>query len=192
MNIPTRTLIAAAIGLAFSASAMAGMTKAEYTSSKDTIEADYKSAKAGCEPLAANAKDICIVDAKGKETVARAELHAAYKPSTKARYDVRLAKAQAEFNLAKEKCDDQAGNAKDVCVKQAESAHTAADADAKASMKTTKARTEAKEKIADAHKDAAADKRDAQYAVAKEKCDALSGSAKDSCMNEAKALYGKS
>jgi hypothetical protein len=192
MKTRTLTVLAAAIGLAFSASAMAGMSKAEYKSSKETIEASYQSAKAGCDPLLANAKDICRVDAKGKEAVALSELQAAYKPSNKARYDVRLAKAQAQFSYAKEKCDDLAGNTKDVCVKEAEAARTTANADAKASMKTTKARANASEKIADARKDASEDKREAQYKVAKEKCDALAGGAKDACVNEAKVLYGKS
>ena len=42
-----------------------------------------------------------------------------------------IAKAEAEYAVAKERCDDQAGNAKDVCVKEAKSAQTAAKANAR-------------------------------------------------------------
>ena len=111
-----------------------------------------------------------------------------------------VAKAQAAYSVAKEKCDDKADNDKKVCVKEAKAAETRAKADAKAEMKTadanksaneksTAARKEAKQTGADARKDAAADKRSADYAVAKAKCDALAGDAKDRCMNEAKARY---
>ena len=192
MNRSTITAIAAAVSLAFSACAMASsMTKYEYKAGKKGIEADYTSMKSGCDPLIANAKDICKAEAKGKENVALAELEAAYKPTAKTRNDVRIAKADANYAVAKEKCDDLAGNTKDVCMKEAKAAHVAAIADAKVQLKTTDANQTAHEKIADVRKDAAADKRDAEYAVAKEKCDALKSDAKDQCVKEAKSRYGK-
>jgi hypothetical protein len=99
------TVCAAAIGLAFGTTAIAGtmMSKPDYKAAKKSIEADYKAAKAACDPLTANAKDICKAEASGKEHVALAELEAAYKPSDKARYEVRLAKADAVYAVAKEK-----------------------------------------------------------------------------------------
>jgi hypothetical protein len=45
---------------------------------------------------------------------------------------VRTAKADAAYELAKEKCDDLSGNAKDVCQKDAKAAQASAKADAKA------------------------------------------------------------
>ena len=61
------TLLIAAM-LAFSASqAMASMTKADYTAGKTSISATYKADKAACASLAANAKDVCIEEAKAKE-----------------------------------------------------------------------------------------------------------------------------
>lgn len=197
-------LITLAVALAFSTGAIAEtMSKADYTAAKDKIATEYKSAKAGCDSLSGNAKDICSADAKGKDRVALAELETTYKPSAKNRYEARVAKAEADYAVASERCDDLAGNAKDVCMKEAKAAQTAALADAKAQMKTSDASATANEKSADAHsdatkqsvdarKDAAADKRDAEFAVAKEKCDTYSGSAKDSCLNQAKARFGKS
>jgi hypothetical protein len=190
-KILTMTAIAAATALALGASA-AGMSKPEYVASKDRIAAEYKTAKAGCESMSANAKDVCVAQAKGGEKVALAELAASYQPTVKARYDLRLARAEADYSVAKEKCDDQSGNAKDVCVKEAQAVHTAAKADAKAQMKTTDAKVAAGKEIAEARKDANAVKRDADYALAREKCDALAGAAKDVCVGSAKANFGKS
>ena len=191
-RILTMTAIAAAIAATFGGPATAGMSKPDYLASKDRIAAEYKTAKAGCDPLSSNAKDVCMAQAKGGEKVAQAELTASYQPTVKARYDVRLARAEADYSVAKEKCDDRAGNAKDVCVKEAQAVRTTAKADAKAHMKTTDAKVAAGKEISAAQKDASADKRDADYAVAKEKCDALAGAAKDACVGSAKANFGKS
>jgi hypothetical protein len=200
----TLTVAATALGLAFGASASAGnMTKSQYTAARNDIQAAHKSAKAACDPLQANAKDICVAQAKGKEKVALAELGARYKPSQESRYEARVAKGDAEYAVAKERCDDLADNAKDVCRKQAQAAHIAAKADAKAQMKTVEANRAAGEKtakageqatreIAEAHNAAALDKRDAEYAVAKEKCDALAGTPRDTCIADAKARFGRS
>lgn len=150
MNRLHITAIAAAIALAFSAGAIAaqGMSKDEYKAGKDKIATEYKSDKASCGSLSGNAKDVCMAEAKGKEKVAKAELEARYKPSERARYAVNVAKAEADYAEAKEKCDDQAGNDKKVCVKEAKAAEARAKADAKAQMKTADANKPAKEKSA--------------------------------------------
>lgn len=171
--------LAIAVGLALSTGAMA-LSKDEYKASKERIESAYKSEKAGCESQSKNAKDICEAKAKGQEKVALAELEESYKPGQKSHNEVRIAKADAVYAVAVEKCDDQSGNAKDVCVKEAKANHVAAKADAKATGK-----------VIDAHKDASVDKREAELKLANAKCDALSGAAKDSCLTEAKAHYGK-
>jgi hypothetical protein len=200
----TISMVAVAIGLAFSCGAIAqSMSKDEYKASTDTIVAESKAAKASCGSLSANAKDVCMAEANGKEKVAKAELEARYKPSERTSHAARVAKAQADYVVAREKCDDKAGNEKDVCVKEAKAAETRAKADAKAQMKITQANKDAKETSgearmkaaetgANARKVAAEEKRDADYAVAKEKCDVYAGGAKDYCVNQAKARFGKS
>ena len=197
------SVIVLAIGLAFSAGAMAeSMTKNQYKSDVKSIESEYKVDKAGCDSFARNAKDICVAEAKGKQSVAKADLEANYKPSIKTRYDARVAKAKADYSVAIEKCDDKAGNDKDVCVKEAKATKVHQIADAKAQMKTSKANTVANEESADAkanatekktdaHKDAATDKRAADYVVAKEKCEVLAGTAKNMCMSDAKVRFGQ-
>ena len=53
------------------------------------------------------------------------------KNTPEARRDAAKKKAEAEYNVAKEKCDDLSGNAKDVCVKDAKAARAAAESQAK-------------------------------------------------------------
>jgi hypothetical protein len=169
----------------------AEMTKAEYKAGKDRIDVDHKAAKETCKSLAANAKDVCMLQAEGKAKVGKADLEAVYQPSVKHRYNAAAARAKADHAVAKERCDDAAGNVKDVCVKEAKAAEVAALADAKAQMKVTDANNTATEKKFDAKKDAASDKRDAEYAVAKEKCGTFSSDAKTRCLDDAKAAYGR-
>ena len=199
----TKTTIAVAISLTFSAGAMAQtISKKDFKNSMGSIETQYKSDKTSCESLSGNANDVCMAKAKGKEKVAKAGLEARNKNTNQARYEALVTKAEADYSVVKEKCDDHAGNVKDVCLKQAKAAEIAAKADAKSQMKiseankkaneeSAKARKEANDESADARRNAATEKRNADYSVAKEKCDALAGGAKDSCMNEAKALYNK-
>ena len=192
------------VSLAFSAGVMAqNITRTEYKAGQDRISKDYKQAKAGCDGLSGNTEDICNVEAKGNEKVALAELETQYKPSVKNHYNLRVARAEADYAVANERCDDSAGNVKDVCVEEAKAAETAAKADAKAQMKTSDAnaaaskksvaaRREANEESSAARSDASADKLEAEYTVAKEKCDAFAGGAKDTCLDRAKMNFGKS
>ena len=203
MNKFNMTAIAAAISIVFSTGVMAqSMSKDTYKADEDRIAAEYTTAKTHCDSLSGNTKDICIAEAKGKEKVAKAELEARYEPTTKNHYKAQVAKAEADYAVANEKCDDQVGNDKDVCVKEAKAVETRIKADAEAKMKTSEANQTANEKSAEAgvkaraegteaHEEAATDKRDANYAVAKEKCDALESDAKDRCVADAKMKYSK-
>ena len=130
------TLIALAAGVTFSLAAQAqSLTKAEYKSEKDKISATYKTERAACNADKGNAKDICIELAKGKEKVDKANLEERYKPSEKTQHNARMAKADAEYAVAKERCDDQSGAAKDKCTAEAKTAHTKAKEEAKAPKK---------------------------------------------------------
>lgn len=206
--------IALAIGFVFSTGGMAEiMTKSQYQSQEKGIEADYKVDQEACNSFSSNAKDICLAEAKGKENIAKSELQVSFKPSTKSRYQASVTKAEADYAVAIERCDDKAGNEKDVCVKEAKSAKIHHIADAKTQMKSKQANAEARETASDAQTEAneksddanmkasktkaevrtngRMEKRDADYAVAKEKCDALAGSVKDHCVADAKSRFGQ-
>jgi len=155
-------------------------------------EAQYRTAKATCDALAGNAKDICIEEAKGNERIAKAEAEAAYDSTPRMREKARVVRADAAYEVAKEKCDDLSGNPKDVCIKEAKAAHVKALADARVDRAAADERRGGSEKTMAARREATEDKRDADYKVAIEKCDALAGAAKDNCVRDAKVRYGKS
>ncbi|HEV7856837.1 MAG TPA: hypothetical protein VGO72_07750, partial [Herminiimonas sp.] len=129
-----------------------------------------------CNSLKDNAKDICQKDAKAARVKTEAEAEANYKGTAKAHKKALMDIADANYAVAKEKCDDLKGNDKDVCVKEAKAAKTNAEADAKAGKK-----------VSDARKDAREDKTDAAVSVQKEKCDALTGADKSRCTANANA-----
>lgn len=170
----------------------APISKDAYDTIVKNADMQYKTEKDACASRSGNAKDICLAEASGKEKVAKADAEAAYKNTPKLREDARDTRAEATYNVSKEKCDELSGNPKDVCVKEANAVLVKAKADAKVERVAAETRLDADTKQADARSEAAKNKRDADYKVAIEKCDALAGTAKDSCVSGAKVQYGKS
>lgn len=193
MNTRKLTVLSAAIGLAMSAGAMGGtLSEAQYKSAAQVISARHASDEASCQALAGNTKDVCLAEANGRESVAKAELEATHESSNQHRYDVSMAKAGAAYAIANEKCDEFAGNAQDVCRTEAQSTEVAAKAEAERVQTTADANATARDATSDADKKAATETRDAAYAVAKEKCDSLAAAAQATCIQEAKARHGQS
>ncbi len=180
-----RNLLALAVSLAVSAGALAdGTSKDDYKAGSELIEARYDVDKAGCAPLAGNAQDICLAEAKRRQQITTAELEARHEPTRETHHDAHIVKAEADYEVAKERCDNLAGNTKDVCMKEAKAAKTITETDADGEHKTAQAQAKADEKSADAVEDA-------QHKVAREKCDNYAGNAQDLCLSEAKAGVGQ-
>jgi hypothetical protein len=117
------------------AASMAGaqtsrISDSEAAAAKSAIEADYKAARAACDRMSGNAKDLCMAAAGGGEKVAKAELEHRRSGSAADARKVALARADADFDLAKERCDDFGGPDKDVCMKRAQDSYARAKADA--------------------------------------------------------------
>lgn len=127
------TALIASAGLAVSGATLAAdaMSKDAYKAEKDKIDATYKAEKERCDALSGNKKDICQAEAKGHHEVAKAELDARNKATPAAQRDVAMKKADADYEVAKERCDDLSGNAKDVCMKDAKAARERARASVK-------------------------------------------------------------
>jgi hypothetical protein len=179
-NLHSKSTLMLATLLCLPSAFAASMTQAEFSAGQTRIGAELKADKVACDRLAGNTKDICVEEAKAKDKIGLAELTANYSGTAADQNKLLVARAEAAYAVAKEKCDDQAGNAKDVCVKEAKAVETKALADAKMGKQISAARS-----------DAASDKRDADYKLAVEKCDVLAGDAKTSCVNAAKSQYGK-
>ena len=177
---PVMRALAVCIGtLAFASGSYAAGDKTAYDSAKASAKSTYEAAKAKCDAMSGNAKDICVAEAKAARIKTEVNAEAAYKGTPKAREHAVHEIAEADYQVAKERCDDKTGNDKDVCIKVAKAAMTKAKADAKATRVST-----------DAKVDASKDKREADYKVAAEKCDAMTGDAKSACVKAAKAKYG--
>jgi hypothetical protein len=174
------TVAVCSANVLFAVNAHAELSREEVKTQKNQIETTYKSDKESCGSLSGNSKDICMEVAKGHEKTAKAELE--YRQSGKQSDYVDWSKARinADYSVAKEKCDDLSGNQKDVCVTSA-----------KSERKKAMANVELMKDTQDAKQDAVNDKQKADYKVAAEKCNALSGDAKDSCVEQAKMQYGQ-
>lgn len=173
-------LLVAALCCNGAASAVDSEVKAAYVQAKNTAGATYKAARARCEAITGNPKEVCVEEAKSARVRAEEDANALYKNTLKAYTASRLKIAAANYDLDKAKCGALAGNDKDVCISQAKATLVAAQADAKADKRAIEARTGARD-----------DKRTAQYKVALEKCDAFAGAVKESCVTAAKSQYGK-
>lgn len=150
MNKIKFSAVTLATCLIFSVTAMAeSMTRNQYLSQKKSIKSEYKSAQAVCDSLTGNANDICIAEAKGNSSIANAELKFNYKPSAKSRFGLSIAKADAEYAVTAEKCNDMAVKARGVCVKEARAIQIQQINDAKVQAKTMKPNTAANKKLPD-------------------------------------------
>jgi len=176
-RIAAATLLTCTLAPAWAAS----MAPAELRAAKDRVEATYKADKAACKSVSDNARDICQAEAKGREQVALAEIEYGQTAKQADAAKVGLARADGEFAVAKERCDDLAGQPKSLCRTEAKATHTKAQADAK--LATT---------VGDAKSEARQDKMAAERKVAAEKCDALAGDAKGACLADVKARFDKS
>jgi len=162
--------------------AYAASSEAEdaYRTTKNSASESYKVAREKCNQMSGNPKDLCIEEAKAAEVRSKADAEAKYKNTPKAYTDARIAIADADFSVAKERCNAKAGDAKKLCLEEARAAHTKTVVDAKAGKE-----------IREVQKDANEDKLDADYKVDVERCERMGGSTKDACVASAKAKYGK-
>jgi uncharacterized protein with LGFP repeats len=90
---------------------MARLNEARY-------EARYEVAKEMCDDQAGNAKELCLTQASAERDKAKANVQMA-KDVTEARRDADATKAEADYKVARERCDTMSGNAKDACVASA-------------------------------------------------------------------------
>ena len=114
MGIRELRLLGLAAGLAFGTAANAdGMTYAQYESEEKDLGARFEEAGTRCDAYVANARDVCLAEARGRQSVAQAELRAQYQPGARNLRRVLRARADALYAVAIERCDDEEGEDKD-------------------------------------------------------------------------------
>jgi hypothetical protein len=127
---PIRLLCCAALALAAAgarADVAPPMTKEEFKAEEKQVEQQAKAERKACARLRDNARDVCELEARGREKAALAKLLARFEPSPDNDKEAKLAQADAAYAVAKERCDDAAkGKPRDTCRAQAKHAHESA------------------------------------------------------------------
>ena len=109
------------------------MSRADYDQARRMIEAEARTAIAQCRPLEGRDKDVCKAQARGEERVGKAELDARYRGTVAAESDARLARAKAQYEVARAGCADRSGEERGACLKAARAEKARALADARPS-----------------------------------------------------------
>lgn len=182
MRTPNMVLLfgAALLWAAGHAHAATPEAKLAYQQARDAAGAAYKDARARCDAITGNPKDVCVAEAKAQRVQAEETARARYEDTLKAYTRARVRIASSNYERDQAHCAGMTGNARDVCKAQAKAALVAAEADARANQKTIEARNEARE-----------EKLSAAWRVEMEKCDAYAGAAKEQCVSAARTAFNR-
>jgi hypothetical protein len=138
---PVKASLFVACLLAFSSTyAQDKMSKDDFKAAKDKITAEYKAAKELCKPMKDNAQDVCEKEAKAKEKIALAELDFNRTGKDSDRIKLARVKAEQDYAVAKEKCEDMKGDQQTACKKEAKAMEDKAKAELKADKKVAEAK----------------------------------------------------
>ncbi|WP_413673831.1 BON domain-containing protein [Massilia cellulosiltytica] len=184
------TLLATAAGASFAAAPTAALNHdpATYRNLTQKAESEYRAAAAKCDARSGNDKDICMADARLARTRTEADALSKYNNTAAGRARTRTNVADAEYDLAKAKCDAKSGADKDSCMDNAKSVHTAALADAKADRAgtTSSGASGGGSQASGGGLVTSTDTRDPAKAAAVDKCAQMGADAKMGCLVETK------
>jgi len=190
------TLLATAAGASFAAAPTAALNHdpATYRNLTQKAESEYRAATAKCDAKSGNDKDVCMAEARLARTRTEADALSKYNNTAAGRARARTNLADAEYDLAKARCDAKSGADKDSCMDNAKSVHTAALADAKAARteRTTatgssgSGMTGAGGATASGGLVTGTETRDQAKAAAVDKCARMGADAKTGCLVETK------
>ena len=102
------------------------MSREQKNAAEQAIEAQAKADKKACQSLSGNAEVVWDARAKAKEKTAKAELDFRVSGSDRDRAKAAQVKAEGEYEVAKERCEDQQGDAQKMCKDQAKQSYQAA------------------------------------------------------------------
>lgn len=192
------TLLATAAGASFAAAPTAALNHdpATYRNLTQKAESAYRAATAKCDAKSGNDKDVCMAEARLTRTRTEADALSKYNHTAASHAKARANVADAEYDLAKAKCDAKSGADKDSCMDNAKSVHTAALADVKAERSERATATGSSGGGATGASGGGntgsgglvtgTDTRDPAKAAAVDKCAQMNGDAKTSCLVETK------
>src|SRR5438067_12988935 len=117
------TLLATAAGASFAAAPTFGLNHdpATYRNLTQKAGAAYNAAVGKCAAMKGSDEEICMADARLTRTRAEADALARYNTSPASQVKIRTELANAEYDLAKARCDAKSGADKDDCLNNAKS-----------------------------------------------------------------------
>jgi len=115
---PMIAILAATLSVAAYSTLVQANPEADYEAAAKQAKADYTAAKEACQSMKGNDKDVCLKQAKADYTAAT-ENAKVEKKSSEAQADAGKATMEADYKVAKEKCDALSGDAKSACLAQA-------------------------------------------------------------------------
>jgi hypothetical protein len=112
------------------------MSPVDYSAAKTAIEGDLRGALTKCRDLEDQGKDICKAQARANERIRKADLEADYRGTVAAAADAKLARAKAQYDVARVKCGGEHGEGKLSCLRSARSDKAKALSEAKLASTT--------------------------------------------------------
>lgn len=155
------------VAISVTAAEKTEQTKSTLNTSQAGADAAYDAARLRCRELLGNDRDICVQTAKADRTKANGDAKAKFRGTGEAKLEAREDAIDANFKVAKEKCDSLTGSANDVCSAEAKATHAKAEAALEADEKSMQA----------------------EYKVAKAHRATLPHAARRSCLKEAKIKF---
>ena len=113
------------------------MARSDYDASKATIESESRQALDHCRDLDGQAKDVCRAEARADERVRKADLDARYRGTTAAAAEARVARAKAQFDVARARCGSEHGSDRLSCMRAAREEKAKALSEAKLTASAT-------------------------------------------------------
>ena len=165
--------------LSMPALAAGPMTRFEFELETARIASTFTHARAVCDALTSNTKDICVEEARAVQAIAHAELAFRRSGHLSDAAAIPVVRAEAGYAVARERCDEQAGADKARCLAAAKAAQASALATAKAGAGGSVAQTPVDTR------------RDADYPRAVAKCEAMASDTRSHCLTAARRKAGK-
>ncbi|MDP3288189.1 MAG: hypothetical protein Q8M64_07760 [Methyloversatilis sp.] len=165
--------------LSWPALAAGPMNRFEFELETQRIASTFTHARAVCDELTSNTKDICVEQARAVQALAHAEL--AYRRSGhhSDAAAIPVVRAEGAYAVARERCDEKVGGDKARCLAEAKAAQASALAEARAAAAGIVAQTPVDTR------------RDAEYQRAVEKCEAMASDTRSHCLTAARKKAGR-
>ncbi|WP_306478335.1 hypothetical protein [Methyloversatilis sp.] len=112
--------------LSMPALAAGPMTRFEFELETARIASTFTHARAACDALTSNTRDICVEEARAVQAIAHAELAFRRSGHLSDAAAIPVVRAEAGYAVARERCDEQAGADKARCLAAAKAAQASA------------------------------------------------------------------